>query len=132
VSADRVALVRRFYDAWNQHGPEVLARFASPDVVLEDAPELPDSGRWRGREAVRRRLDEVASHVGGGWVEVREVRDFGDRVLVRMDWRLDDRARGAHVADVFHVVGVDADEIASIQAFMSESDAIEAATALRG
>jgi ketosteroid isomerase-like protein len=131
VTDGSVDLVRRFYDAWNQHGPEVLTGFASPDVELEDAPELPDSGRWRGRDAVQRRLEEVASAVGGGWVEVREVRDFGGTVLVQMEWRLDDRSRGAHVGDVCHVVGVVGGEIVSIRVFLSESDAIEAATGTR-
>jgi hypothetical protein len=123
-----IDLVRHFYDAWNQYGPGVLDRYAVADVELHDAPELPDSGRWRGREAVVRRLEEVAEHVGGGWVEVRDVRGFGSTVLVRMRWKLDERVHGAEVGDVFHVVGVEAGKIVSIAVFLREFEAFAAAS----
>jgi ketosteroid isomerase-like protein len=127
MTDDATDLVRRFYDAWNQYGPDVLDRYAAPEVELRDAPELPDSGRWRGRDAVRRRLEEVAEHVGGGWVEVHEVRAYGSRVLVRMRWKLDARVKGADVGDVFHVVGIQGGRVTSIDVFLRESEALDAA-----
>jgi hypothetical protein len=121
---DAAALVRRFYDAWNRKGPRVLERFASAGVVLRDAKELPDAGVWRGRAEVRSRLEEVAEHVGGGWVELTEVRPFGRRVLVAMEWKLDDLRQGAEVGRVFHLVEVESGEVASL----TESEALAAAT----
>ena len=79
-----------------------------------------------------RRLEEVAETVGGGWVELREVRAFGSRVLVRMRWKLDDRVRGTDVGDVFHVVAVEGGEIVSIAVFLRESEAVRAATGTLG
>ena len=127
MSADRVALVRRFYEAWNQYGPQVLARQEPPTSSSRTPPRCPTRLVRRGRDAVRERLEEVASTVGGGWVEVRELREFDDTVLVRMEWKLGDRVRGAPVGDVFHLVGVTDGEIVSIRVFLRESDAIEAA-----
>jgi ketosteroid isomerase-like protein len=127
MSTNREELIRDFYEAWNREGPQVLRRFAAEDVELRDAPELPDSRVWRGREQVERRLEEVAAHVGGGWVELTEVRPIEAKVLVRMDWRLEASERGASVGEVFHVVELDQGEITSIDVFLTEGDAVEAA-----
>lgn len=124
---DAAALVRRFYDAWNRKGPGVLAHFASAGVVLRDAKELPDAGVWRGRAEMQQRLEEVAEHVGGGWVELTEVRPLGRRVLVAMEWKLDDLRQGAEVGRVFHLAEVESGEIVSIQVFLTESEALAAA-----
>jgi hypothetical protein len=125
---DSEHLVRRFYDAWNRDGPEALTQFATAEVTLRDAPELPDAGLWRGRDVVIRRLDEVAAHVGGGWVDVRDVRSFNNKVLVRMEWMLAEADRGASVGDVFHVVNLDRGKITAIDVFLSDAEALAAAT----
>ena len=53
-------LVRSVYERWNADGVDTIGRWLADLVELQDAPELPDSGAWRGRERVLARLHEVA------------------------------------------------------------------------
>ena len=120
--------MRRAYEAWNAGGPGALMPFVSDDVELHDAPELPDAGCWTGRDAVLRRLTEVADAVGGhsGDLESFDVR--GDVVVVTMTWRRDTDPQGeASLGPVYHVVGTEAEKIARITVFLDEAAARSAA-----
>lgn len=125
---DDTELVRRAYDAWNWYGIDALRPFLSADVRLQDAPELPDAGDWEGVDAVIGRLDAVAEAVGGGWVEIRDIRPSGDVILVHLVWRIDDAGEGALLDDVFHLVGVSDGALSSMQIFLTESAAVEASS----
>jgi hypothetical protein len=72
---------------------------------------------WRGRDAVVARLDEVGSRVGGGWVELHDVRAVDDGVRVEMEWKLDSSAgdEGVSLGDLCHLVGVEGEKIVSIR-----------------
>ena len=113
-----VEIVRRAYDAWNWYGVEALASYVTDDVVLEDAPEVPDAATWRGREAVLGRLADVAEAVGGGWVELRDIATTGEGVLVQMTWKLDDSRTGTELSEVFHLVELADGRIARIRVFL--------------
>ena len=105
AAENREQLVRHAYEAWNASGPDALMPFVTDDVELEDAPELPDAGTWRGRDAVLKRLQEVAEAVGGHSGELESFEPRGEVVLVRMCWRRDSDAEGeASLGRVFHVV----------------------------
>ena len=129
METDPRELVRRASDEWNWYGTDALSRFLSDSVRLEDAPELPDADVWQGRDAVIERLDAVAEAVGGGWVAIKAIEPLGDGILVQMEWRLDDAGEGASVGDVFHLVGVEGDKLASIRVFQSRREAERAAQA---
>jgi ketosteroid isomerase-like protein len=121
---DPEQLVRRAYEAWNAGGPDALAPFVTDDVELVDAPELPDSSRWRGRDAVLARVAEVADAVGGHGGDLEDFRVVGDDVLVTMCWRRDSDAHGeATLGEVFHVVTVEGGLIARIAVFLDEAAA---------
>ena len=124
MSTDAAALVRRAYDAWNLKGLEAFATFLSERVELRDAPQLPDAALWRGRDSVLRRLEDVASAVGGGWVELYELRPLARGILVEMEWKLDDRRRGSSIGTVFHLVEVAEQRISSIRVFLEEREAL--------
>jgi hypothetical protein len=126
METDPITTVRNAYDEWNWYGSEAFARFLSDSVRLEDAPELPDAGVWQGRDAVIDRLDAVAEAVGGGWVAIRAVEKLGDRVLVQMEWRLDDSGAGVSVGEVFHLVGLEGGKLASIRVFTRRDQAEKA------
>jgi hypothetical protein len=127
MDTDSRELVRRAYEEWNWYGTEAFSRFLSDDVTLEDAPALPDAGTWRGREAVIARLDAVAETIGGGWVEIRSIEPLEGRLLVEMEWRLDDKREGVPVGEVFHLIGLDQGKLASIRVFESRREAESAA-----
>ena len=128
METDPEAIVKTAYDEWNWYGTDAFARFLSDDVTVEDAPELPDAGTWRGRDAVIERLDAVAETVGGGWVDIRSVESVGSQVLVEMEWRLDDQREGVPIGEVFHLIALDRGKLTSIRVFESRREAESAAT----
>jgi ketosteroid isomerase-like protein len=128
AAEDPEQLVRRAYEAWNTSGPDALMPFVTDAIMLEDAPELPDAGIWRGRDAVLGRLHEVAEAVGGHSGDLESFSATGQHVLVSMSWRRDGDAEGeVSLGRVFHVVRVEGHEIAGIRVFLDEAAAQRAA-----
>jgi ketosteroid isomerase-like protein len=129
VAADeREQLVRRAYEAWNAECPGALMPFVTDDVELMDAPELPDAGSWTGRDAVLRRLTEVADAVGGHSGDLESFEAHDDLVLVTMTWRRDSDPEGeTSLGRVFHLVRAEGGRIARITVFLDEAAARRAA-----
>jgi ketosteroid isomerase-like protein len=124
-----VEAVRRIYEAWNEDGLDVLAPRLAADVELDDPPEMPDAGNWRGRDRVLARLEDVASAVGGGWVDIKDVRAVGDEVLVSMVWQEDESKGSPPFGEVFHLVRTSGEEIVRMRVFLDREAAVEAAGA---
>ena len=122
--AGPLELVHQAYNAWNWFGTERFGDFLSEDVVLEDAPEMPDARVTRGSGDAVARLDEVAASVGGGWVEIRAMEKVAGSVLVGMTWNLDDGgASGARVGEVWHLIDVADERITRIRVFLDRESA---------
>jgi hypothetical protein len=120
VITDRKSLVRRAYEAWSFYGVERFECFLSGQVVLEDAPDLPDARLTQGRTEVGRRLEEVSSSVGGGWVEIRGVEEIDGAVRVAMRWKLDTKSGlEIELVELFHLVEVVGAKIARIRVFLA-------------
>jgi ketosteroid isomerase-like protein len=104
VAQTNVEVLREGYRRFNDGDLDwVFARIA-PDVVWEDASEMPDARTYRGTDEVRSFLESFARH----WVELRfEPEEFVERadsvlVLARVEGR--GRASGADVdAQVAHL-----------------------------
>ena len=127
MAENSVDLVRRAYEAWNADGLEAFAPWTSESLELEDAPQLPDAGLWRGRQAVLARLAEVAATVGGTWVDIRDVRRAEDEVIVSMMWREDASPDSGELGEVFHVVRVSGGQIDRLRVFTDVASAEAAA-----
>ena len=123
------ALVRRVYELWNSDGVRSIEPFLAEGVEVYDAPEMPDARNWQGREAVLARMEDVAASVGGGWADLREFADHGDKVLVNMVWREDENAGSPAFAEIWHVVRVADDRISSIHVFLDKAAAVADAVA---
>ena len=128
MDSQRLDLVRTAYEAWNEKGLVGLEPALSEAVELHDPGQMPDSGVWRGRDAVIERLDEVAGAVGGGRVEFERFSELGDEVLVAMRWQLDSEEGPTELGRVYHVVGVTGERISLMRVFLEESQAVEAAS----
>jgi hypothetical protein len=126
LSSGDVSLVDEAYRAWNAAGPRAFVEFATQDVEVHDAPELPDAQTWSGREAVVARLEDVVATTGGTWADIEDVRAVGDEVLVSLTWRME-RGSSATLAAVYHLVGVEGDRITRVRVFLEEDAAIQAA-----
>jgi ketosteroid isomerase-like protein len=127
MAENSVDLVRRAYEAWNADGLEAFAPWTAESLELEDAPQLPDAGLWRGRESVLARLAEVAATIGGTWVDIRNVRSAGDEVIVSMMWREDASPDSGELGEVFHVVRVSGGQIDRLRVFTDVASAEAAA-----
>jgi ketosteroid isomerase-like protein len=121
------SLVRSVYETWNAEGPDAIGSRLADSVVLEDAPELPDAGTWKGRQAVLGRLREVAETIGGGWVEVQRIQSAGGEVVVSMVWHEAEGRATPAFGEVFHLVRVEGGQIVSMRVFLSETAALAAA-----
>jgi hypothetical protein len=127
MSEESVALVRRAYETWNEHGPAAIEAMLAEDVELHDAPELPDADVWRGRAAVIGRLEAVAAAVGSGSGRLVSFRVEHGEIVVTMLWQLDAEADDVELGQVFHVVRVAGAAISRIRVFLTESEALRAA-----
>jgi ketosteroid isomerase-like protein len=74
----------RLYEAWNEGGVEAVAEdYWAPEIEWRDDPWIPDPGVWKGREAVRKHIEERVELLGRFEIRVEEVLNLdGGRVLV--------------------------------------------------
>jgi ketosteroid isomerase-like protein len=79
-------LVRRTYELWNTEGVEGLTeQMVAADVVFYDVPEVPDTGTFRGADAVTDRLREIIEVLGHFHLEVRWIEESGDYTLAAVE-----------------------------------------------
>ena len=77
---DLVALAREGIESWNNDGLEAFAqRWWAPEVVWEEAPDFPEAGLHRGREACVKRMLERFEAVGHVELTTGEARQLSDR-----------------------------------------------------
>jgi uncharacterized protein len=97
MSQENVEMVRQGYEAFNRGDLDWMVAHLDPEIVWEDAPEVPGSRSYHGLREVRGYLESFAQQ----WEEIRfepeGILDAGEQVvaLVRMVAR--GRASGAQV-----------------------------------
>jgi ketosteroid isomerase-like protein len=74
--------IRRGFDAFTRGDIGEMLAFASPDVIIHDAPELPGGSVHRGREAVGQALEEMRGTFKDLEVQPETFTRVGDRILV--------------------------------------------------
>jgi ketosteroid isomerase-like protein len=98
MSRQNIEAARRAIDAFNRSGLDALMDEYAEDAVLIMPPELPNSGRYEGRDAIRRNYEDVYSEFADLVIEIEELIDLGDRVLAMINWRGTGRASGVEVS----------------------------------
>jgi ketosteroid isomerase-like protein len=100
-----LALVRRTYELWNRGGPELLVDRVWPaDVVFHEAAEMPDTGVFRGVEAVADRMRELVALAGHFQIDVHSIEGRGDYVLAACDLNVEGAISGLRQRKrIFHV-----------------------------
>jgi ketosteroid isomerase-like protein len=96
-----LAITRRWYEEWNREGLPGFERVWAPDVVLHEAPEFPETGVFRGAEAL---ADHVRGLVeGGGHFQMvpRGLEGRGDYVLSTVEVSVEGPSSGAAVTTPF-------------------------------
>jgi ketosteroid isomerase-like protein len=128
MSQEDLELVRRAVDAWNQRDPELWRSYATPDIEWTPAgPAAVEGTVYRGYDEVVAGLESVWQTWDEVFFEESEIRAVEGATL----WfgRLKVRGASSHVeldqefAVRFVLRG---SKLASIQAFLSRGDALEA------
>jgi ketosteroid isomerase-like protein len=102
---DDVDVIREMYRAFNRGEYEASVEMLHDRVELHQAPELPDSGSYYGKEEFQRGLALWLS----GWEPgfqflIEDATDLGDRVLMVVLLRGRGRGSGVELEDrFFHV-----------------------------
>jgi ketosteroid isomerase-like protein len=81
MSEENVEVVRQGFDAFAAGGVEAALHSFAPDVVLYTFPEWPGPSEYRGHDGVRTLLGEWFENFDDFGIEVREIRDAGDKVV---------------------------------------------------
>jgi ketosteroid isomerase-like protein len=121
-------VVQKGYEHYNEGDLDWVIAHLAPDVVWEDARQMPDARTYRGLDAVRRFLKSFERH----WEEIRfepeEIREGEDAVIacVRLVGR--GRASGAAVdAHVVHVWEMRDRKVLRVRTFFDREEAERAA-----
>jgi uncharacterized protein (TIGR02246 family) len=81
MSEENVEVVRRSFDAWNSRDAERILLLYTEDAVLHSATKDVVGKTYRGKDALRRFLEELRDDMSSwGW-KVEELIDAGDRVV---------------------------------------------------
>jgi len=74
VSRDEVAIAAELYDTWNRGGTGAVANgFWHPEIEWRDDPTVPDAGLFRGRDEVRRHIEERVDVLGEFKIRLEQV-----------------------------------------------------------
>jgi ketosteroid isomerase-like protein len=77
-----IELVRRTYELWNAGGAQPLVeQIWPPDIVFYETPEMPDTGVYRGVDAVAGRMRDLVEAAGHFQITVCSLECCGDYVL---------------------------------------------------
>ena len=131
ITEQELKLVCHGYELWNAGDLRGLAREVwSPDIEWQNAPEWPGQAEYRGADAVVDFLEEeVVKVIELGDVQIDEMETFGDQLLVRLTART--RGHGSQLdigmVPVFHVARITDGKVSRVRAFLTESEAVEAA-----
>jgi ketosteroid isomerase-like protein len=94
MSEAGVEAVRRSYEALNRGEVEATLEVLEPDAVWRDSPELPGGGEFRGREDLRRFLEDFLAEWREFRQEIERTVAAGDRLAVVIRLRAVGRSSG--------------------------------------
>jgi ketosteroid isomerase-like protein len=128
MSQESLEIVQDYYAAWNRAGLPGALRFWTEDFEWHDAPEMPDTGVFRGKEAVLAHFADLEGVMGRMQVEVLELELAGADVVAKLLVHIDGVT--SHLpfeGPIFEVVSLDRGKVARIRLFLTASDAHDAA-----
>jgi ketosteroid isomerase-like protein len=99
-----LATTRRWYEEWNSEGLPGFGRFWAPDIVLHEASEFPETGVFRGAEAVARHVRELLADGGHFQIVPVSLEGRGEYVLSAVEVSVEGPTSGAAVTTPFHQV----------------------------
>lgn len=120
--------VRRSYDALNRGDIDAALEALHPDVEWRESRELPETGTYRSRAAVRRFLEQFLESWEEFRQDVEEVIEAESKVVVFLHLSARGRESGALVdARYAHVWTMRGGSAVQVDAYYDREEALEAA-----
>jgi ketosteroid isomerase-like protein len=100
ATAETLATMQRFNDAFNRHDVDAIMTLMTDDCVFDDTRPAPDGRRFEGHAAVRRCWEDLFQRSPHARFECEEIFALGDRGVVRWTYRWVKDGRDGHVRGV--------------------------------
>jgi ketosteroid isomerase-like protein len=100
MSEENVEVVRQALEAWGRGDPKAATDLLDPEVEWTMPSNLPETGTYRGRDEVVRRLEEFLEAWDDLAVTVEELVDAGDRVVALARYSGRGRESGIEISGV--------------------------------
>ena len=126
-AADAKAAIVAAYEALNRRDIDAAMEALDPDAEWHESEVLPDTGIYRGREAIRAFLTDFLDSWERFHQNVEEVRQADDRVLVLIHLEARGRGSAAEVdARYAHLWAISGARGIRVDAFYDRDEAIAA------
>jgi ketosteroid isomerase-like protein len=127
MSHENTEIVWAAFDAWWRKDIESMLGLMDADIVVVQAPEMPDGMTRRGHAGVMEAIAAWPEQWDDYRIEIVQVVDGDDRVAVRTHERGRGKSSGVEVEDeIWFVFGFRDGKIAEWRIFGYERDALEA------
>jgi ketosteroid isomerase-like protein len=87
MAEDNQEIVRSFYEAINEGGPDEAVRLLAEDITWSRPPDVPISGTLEGVEAIRKMWRAMTGSLDRFEIEPTSYEHSGDRVLAQVTMR---------------------------------------------
>jgi ketosteroid isomerase-like protein len=119
-----LAVSRRWYEEWNSEGLPGFQRIWAPGIVLHEAPEFPETGVFRGAEALAGHVRDLVADGGHFQMVPRSLDGRGDYVFSVVDVSIRGPHSGAAVTTpVFQVMRYRDGRLEELWDFLDEGQA---------
>jgi hypothetical protein len=128
VSAEDVALVLRFVEAFGRLGVDEALSYVHPEVELCEWPSAPGARTYHGHEGVRQAVDTWFESWEWMRSDIEEAFEFDERVVVTLQQRA--KGKGSEIEveiKSFNVFTVRDSKVIGIKLFTERNAAMEAA-----
>jgi uncharacterized protein len=127
MSEDNLEIVRAAYDAGNRGDWDEFFGWFHPDAEWESDPRVPNAGIYRGREDVRRFIEDQDAPFESTVAEIERLIPSGDQVLALV--KVTRRLRGSTAEmeiRIAHLWSVRDARVGRVQSFAERKRALEA------
>ncbi len=131
MSEENVEAFKRGIEAYNRGDVETILDIHHPAVEWRPALQVLLGGKaavYRGHDGIREFLRDLDESFSEGHIEIREIRDLGDRLLAEGRWLLRGRESGAETeAPLSFLVDFERGKVSSAVTYLDRNEALEAA-----
>ena len=127
MSQEDLAVMRRWFDAWNRADVDAFADLYDADAELITDPSWMEAGPFHGRAAIRKWYEGLKESYEREVVVLKELFEAGGKVVARVDWQVRGRTSGIETElDATSVNTIESGRIVRQQYYFDYAKALEA------